>query len=181
MSLFHEVTHATRDQLSFHGVLRTEDQTYWTGISILRPEMIQAIRFNLTKSLRKALPLLQEELQYSLNKELGDPKEDWAAVTLHPPLRRVVALLTGRLLLGLPLSRDEQWLDLSVNSSKNLGMVRTAVLKWSKTMQPLVVPFLPEVRTARQVWKNAIKFMAPYTNDSKTGSEASDKVYGTIS
>jgi cytochrome P450 monooxygenase-3 len=165
MSLFHEATHAPRDKLSFHGVLRVEDQTFWTGISVLRPEMIQAIRFNLTRSLSKALPLLQQELQFSFNKELGNPNEDWKAIPLLPSLRRVVALLAGRLLLGLPLSRDERWLDLSVNSSQNLATVRTAVLKWSKALQPLAVPFLPQVRAARRTRKQAIQFMEPYIKD----------------
>lgn len=89
--------------------------------------------------------MLQEETRYGFEKELG-PCEQWTTVQLYPKLVRMVALLSGRIFVGRPLSRNEEWLESSVQYSIDCDGARRALMRYPSYMRRIVAPFLPELR-----------------------------------
>ncbi|GLA07181.1 hypothetical protein AnigIFM60653_008135 [Aspergillus niger] len=48
---------------------------------------------------------MYEEMEYALDRELGNPHE-WHPLPTFPTILRIIALVSGRINIGLPLSRD---------------------------------------------------------------------------
>ena len=85
----------------------------WTHIGQDMTELSTAVRQDLTQSLGDILPVVQDELRLAFAKEMGNP-EQWTTITVYPTILKIVALLSGRVFVGAPLSRSPAWLDASI-------------------------------------------------------------------
>ncbi|PQE08811.1 cytochrome p450 monooxygenase protein [Rutstroemia sp. NJR-2017a WRK4] len=121
----------------------------YTGIGHDSPILIKAVKTDLTRHIASTLTALQDEMRYSLDKEFG-PCEDWTSVNLYSKLLRIVALLSGRVFVGRPLSRNEEWIDISIKYTMDCSASRTGILKYPGWLRPFVAPFIPEVRKLRE-------------------------------
>lgn len=72
------------------------------------PEVLKAVKFDLTRHIASTLDALQDEIVYALDKEFGSG-EDWTSISLYEKMTRIVSLLSGRVFVGRPLSREEEW------------------------------------------------------------------------
>jgi hypothetical protein len=84
----------------------------YTGLTI-NDTLVQSVKVDLTKNAPQILDELQEEVGYSIRKHIGECA-DWTEYPLYDKLLHLVALLSGRIFVGLPLSRDETWLDVTI-------------------------------------------------------------------
>jgi hypothetical protein len=131
-----------------------------TGIGKDRPEATMAVKVDLTRHIANTLDGLQDEIRYSFNKELG-PCEDWTPVVLYGAMARVVALLSGRVFVGRPLSRNEEWINASINYTMDAVKAQHAIAKWPVYLRDIVAPFLPEIRGVKQYGARGAKLLAP--------------------
>ena len=132
----------------------------WTGVGTSQPEVVPTIRQDLTKSIASILPLIQNETHHAFDKELGRP-DDWTPIRLHATMLRMVALLSGRVFVGHPLNRSEEWLDASINYTTALAAVLRDSTMWNPLLIPFVGRFLPSVRRSREYLRKAQKWMKP--------------------
>ncbi|KAB5566722.1 hypothetical protein GE09DRAFT_1284464 [Coniochaeta sp. 2T2.1] len=139
-------------------------QGRYTRIGTQGPEVDHAFRSHVAHHLEDILSLLQSEARYALDEELGWP-EQWTSVPLHRKLRRIVALLTGRIFVGRPLSRNNEWLKACVDFTEDSERVKNASLKVNRVIRPFVVPFMPEVANAVQNLKRGEKCLEPIVAD----------------
>lgn len=100
-------------------------------------------------SIASAIDGLQNEIRYALDKELGRC-EDWAPHKAYPLLTRIIALLSGRVFVGRPLSREEEWISSTINYTRDLSNARKALLKYPKFLLSLIAPFVPEIKSLMQ-------------------------------
>ncbi len=144
----------------------------WTHVGSNRGEMLAAIRQDLTKSIAGILPLIQDEARYAFAHELdgalpppGDVDTDdrggWRPFPLYVTLLRMVALLSGRVFVGLPLNRSEAWVDASINYTPALVAVMHDSTRFHPLLIPFVAPFLPSVRRVRTYLARAQLWMRP--------------------
>lgn len=131
-----------------------------TGIGETRPELTAAIKVDLTRHLSSVTDGLQDEIKYSMTKEMGDC-EDWTPIVLYSKLARIVALLSGRVFVGLPLSRDEEWIDSTIQFTVDAVQAAEAIRKWNYLLRPLVAGFLPEIRKVKAHKKRGGQLLAP--------------------
>lgn len=80
------------------------------------PYHIDIILKNLTQRLGKVLPEVVEEICLSF-RESSNIGEEWAQMD-KDLLSRCISATTNRILVGLPLSRDQEYLDCLVKLSK---------------------------------------------------------------
>lgn len=132
----------------------------YTGLAVDSGELIQAIKVDLTRHITRNLDGLQDEIRYGFDKELG-PCEDWTPVYLYYKLARIVALMSGRVFVGLPLSREEAWLDASVNYTRDVMMAREAIAKKPAILRHIVARFLPEVKSVQSYSARGAVLLAP--------------------
>jgi hypothetical protein len=156
-----EIRYMTEDKVSFLEMVRREFLHRHTTIGDNRPEVIQAVKNELTRNISSVLDCLQDEVRYSLDKEIGDCP-DWKPIYLYRAMANVVALMSGRTFVGLPLSREQEWLDVSINFTIDAVAAARAARKWHPLMRPFVAPFLKEIRRVKEYKKRGAELLAPY-------------------
>ncbi|KAM3081633.1 hypothetical protein ACMFMG_005087 [Clarireedia jacksonii] len=145
MSSLDEVRNLPESKASFGKEIYRMFLGRYTGIGNDSPVVIKTVRTDLTRHVASTLGALQDEMRYGLDKEFG-PCEDWTSVNLYSKLLRIMALLGGRVFVGRPLSRNEEWLDSSIKYTIDCVASQRGILKYPGWLRPFVAPFIPEVR-----------------------------------
>lgn len=129
-----------------------------TGIGHIRRAPNLAIRRDLTRNISSVLGDVQDETHYALAKEMP-PRDEWTQVNAYLKVLRTVALLSGRVFIGLPFSRDEEWIMTSINFTMETAMVRKQLLSCHPILPPFLVNRLPAVQNVKKHQKTAQKIM----------------------
>jgi gliotoxin biosynthesis cytochrome P450 monooxygenase len=103
---------------------------------------------------------LQDEVVYACNREIGECPE-WTEVPVYDKVLQIVALLSGRTFVGLPLSRDKEWTNATINFTGDTIRAVRAIEKYHPLIRPLVSYLLPEVKGLRAYREFAGKKLKP--------------------
>ncbi|KAJ5409197.1 uncharacterized protein N7487_003556 [Penicillium crustosum] len=87
----------------------------YTGFGEPCNELDVSIRSDLTHHLEQNLENFQEEVAYAYDKYVGQCP-DWTVIPVYDAVLGIVCLLSSRVFVGLPLSRDEDWIRVSTHS-----------------------------------------------------------------
>lgn len=132
----------------------------YTRIGNNSPALIKAVKIDLTRHVASTLDALQDETRYALDRELGTC-EDWTKVVLYQKLLRIVALLSGRIFVGRPLSRSEDWINSSIRYTVDCVAAKERVIDYPAWIRYFVVPFLPEIRRVNEHRIKGAKLLKP--------------------
>lgn len=81
----------------------------YTAVAPNSHAMVQAVKIDLTRAMGgNVLPILQDEAGFAAQQCLS-VQGGWKDVTLYSATTRMIALMSGRVFVGLPLSRNEEW------------------------------------------------------------------------
>ncbi|KPM38711.1 hypothetical protein AK830_g7854 [Neonectria ditissima] len=139
-----EVRNLPESRVSFTQEHQRNFFAQYTGIGDHRPEMIKAIRIDLTRHIASTLPALQEEVRFGFDKEFGDCK-DWTPLPVYLKVLRVVALMNGRIFVGRPLSREEEWIQSTISYTIDCVKARNAIREHPVWKRRWVTSSLPEI------------------------------------
>ncbi|TGO37219.1 hypothetical protein BHYA_0102g00030 [Botrytis hyacinthi] len=131
-----------------------------TGIGKDSSPLIKAVKIDLNRHLASTLEPLQDETRFALDKELGTC-ENWTQFTVHRTFVKVVALLSGRVFVGRPLSQTEEWINISTQFTEYAVRARERVAKYPTWLRPFATPFLPEIRKIEQHKAVGAKLLRP--------------------
>jgi len=84
----------------------------YTSVASNSSAMIHSVKFDLTKSIGDLIPLMQDEVVYAMGNFMSGytpETQGWIRVPVYALSTRVIALVSGRAFVGLPLSRNEEW------------------------------------------------------------------------
>jgi cytochrome P450 len=150
--LVDEVKRIPEDHASFLRTNYERFQGHYTGIGAFTlDEGIAALRNDLARNLDKVLRDLQDEASYALDKEIGDC-HTWIEATLYRSVLEIVARVSARTLVGMPLCRDDAWIAATNNLSTDIIRTMYAITSFSPWVRPFVVPFLRQYR--KLIWYN---------------------------
>jgi cytochrome P450 len=145
--LFEELKDLPDEQLSArqsaHKVLNGD----YTGLGS-NPPLAGAVMKELFNNVDGTLAILQDEINYAVEEGIGSCP-DWTPVVIWDKLLRIVALSSGRVLVGRPLSRDEEWIYMVKNYTADAIKACQDVLSVPRLVRPVVVPFLKSIRNAK--------------------------------
>ncbi|KAK2007311.1 cytochrome P450 [Colletotrichum eremochloae] len=164
MNLYQEVIQAPESELSFAAEIYDIFLGKYTHVGEPRHEVVEAVRVDLTRNLSGILLPIQEEVKFAMKQMFGG-LEDWKSFNAYHLVLRMVALMSGRVFVGLPLSRDEEWINASITFATDVGKCRMAALEWNPWIRPWVLPFLPEVRHMRRALQKANEWMTPLVDE----------------
>ncbi|KFY21883.1 hypothetical protein V491_02923 [Pseudogymnoascus sp. VKM F-3775] len=157
-----------------------------TNIGEESHEIVSAIKIDLTRHLASVLDGLQDETRYAVDSEFG-PCEDWTPQPVYFKLTRIVALLSGRVFVGRPLSRDEAWLKATINYTWACVQAADACKRYSPYIRNLVGPYLKEVKDLKKHRRDGADLLQPLLNDilereasEKPGMDGFDDQQGTF-
>lgn len=95
--------------------------------------------------------------------------DDWAEVQIYDVLARIVARVSGYILIGRELYTSEEYLDLAIHYTADaFGGIR-AIKEWHPFLRPFVAPFLPEIRRCKAGVESMRRWLSPVI---KTRQEA---------
>ncbi|KAF5617219.1 gibberellin cluster-C13-oxidase [Fusarium tjaetaba] len=159
MSVFHEIHNMPNECISIIAEHEDKFQGKYTHITTIKPEIPATIRQDLTRNMPNIILEFQDELAYA--SEQWPRRSNWSSVPLYGMMLRTVALLSGRAFVGLPLCRDEGWLQASIGYTVQCVSIRDQLYAWSPVLRPIIGPLLPSVRSVRRHLRFAAEIMAP--------------------
>jgi hypothetical protein len=135
----------------------------------------ECIRVDLTRHIASKLGDLQEEARYGFDKELG-PCDDWTPVPVYQKMTRIVTLLSGRVFVGRPLSREVGWIDINISYTLFCVQARAAIEAYPAWARDIVAPYLKEVRGLWQFKRRGAMLLKPMI-DEMLAREGSEKLF----
>jgi hypothetical protein len=142
-------------------IVKQEFMYKHTSIGESRPEVILAVKNELTRNISTVLDTLQDEVKYAFDKEVG-PCTEWKPIFLFKAVTNIIALMSGRTFVGLPLSREDDWLNVTINFTVDAVAATRAVRKWNPLLRPFVAPFLEEIQRIKKHKARGAEMLAPY-------------------
>lgn len=103
------------------------------------------IRTKLTQNLARLVPQLKGELAYVVATEFPECRE-WTPVKLQPFVVRAVARMSGHAFVGPALSRNEEWMDTSINYAVHVFLAAAQLQIFPDWMRPAVQYLVPHLR-----------------------------------
>ncbi|KAH8661282.1 cytochrome P450 [Ilyonectria robusta] len=117
------------------------------------------VRTKLTQNLTRVVPRMKAELEHIIATEFPSC-EDWTPVKWQPFSLRVISRLSGHAFVGPALSRDEKWMDTSIQFAVH---VFTACIKlqffpeWARPVGQYFVSELGQIRKDIEIAKGMLK------------------------
>ncbi|KAH7048216.1 cytochrome P450 [Macrophomina phaseolina] len=112
-------------------------------------EMVAVIKHDLTRSLPDVVDGLIDEARYAIQANLGKCT-GWTPSSVFEKMARIVTMINGRAFVGLPLSRDDDWINSTIAYTSEGEIVASSLRPFPALIRPLVAPFLPAVRNLRK-------------------------------
>lgn len=132
-------------ELSFHQQVYKLLHGKYTGLGVNPHPIVASVQNELTMNINVTLAILQDEIRYAVEEGIGNLPE-WTKVNVFGKLLRIVALASGRIFVGRPLSRDEDWIDMTINYTVDSSNAIKDVGKISPWLRPFLTRFTPSIR-----------------------------------
>ncbi|CAD6564759.1 MAG: hypothetical protein ASARMPREDX12_004425 [Alectoria sarmentosa] len=131
-------------------------------------EFDSAMRHVLTRNTPTVLKSFTSEIEYAMDNNVGVCK-DWTPVTPRKAMSRMASILSGRAFVGLPLSRDEAWIEATVNYTGDVSRAWLILRFIPWPIRPVVAPFLPQVRSLLRQKATNVQKLAPLLAAKQSG------------
>lgn len=103
---------------------------------------------------------MQFETQLAVAKRM--PKcENWTTITLYPIILKIVAQVSGRVMVGEPLCRNEKWITMSNSYTHDTFEGGRAMWAVNPLVRPIYALYSPELKKVKQHYKDAGNFLRP--------------------
>ncbi|KAF2119285.1 cytochrome P450 monooxygenase [Lophiotrema nucula] len=149
--------------LSFQKQVTARFLGKYTGLGV-NDTLVHSVKVDLTKNIPRILGELEDEVGYSIGKHIGE-SQDWTPHPLYYMLTHLVALLSGRIFVGHPLSRDPTWLHATVRYTIDGFVGAEKLWMYPSILHPIMQYFIPEVRQVHSYLSNGAKMLGPIIND----------------
>ncbi|KAL2696029.1 hypothetical protein AAEP93_003329 [Penicillium crustosum] len=135
-------------------------QTRYTVSPIVEAEKFHfhIVKTHLTPNLENKIDDLRDEIKLSFGDEIGNPT-DWTAVVMSRAAHRIATRTANRLLVGAPLCRNEEYLDMSIKYTIDVFGGADKLRAWPKFLRSTVTQFVTNVKERQRV---ARKHLIPY-------------------
>ncbi|KAJ7086837.1 cytochrome P450 [Mycena belliarum] len=180
-----EIVAAPESVLSFHEGAADNLQTEHTiGAAVMHnPYHVGAVRGSLTRNLARCFPEVRDEIVHAFDDVLALEGKEWKTMTVLPQLMQIVARTSNRLFVGLPLCRDQEFLDLNVNYTVHIFTRGQLIKLIPEFLKPTLAPFLSSKNSSL---RHALKFLGALLEerlqkDQELGADYPDRPNDVIS
>ncbi|KAL4886429.1 cytochrome P450 [Aspergillus karnatakaensis] len=145
----------------------------YTYMGTKAPEFDEAMRYDLTRNTPTVLSSFVAEVQYAVEGSFGRPHE-WKAFQPRASMSRIASLMSGRAFVGLPLSRDETWVQSTVTYTQDVTRAWLVLRMIPWLIRPFVAPFLPQVRSLKNQRRMTEERLKPLLNGPQDKAEGGE-------
>ncbi|KAI0975020.1 cytochrome P450 [Xylaria arbuscula] len=155
----------------------------WTDVTVVNESRlhIRTVQGTFIADLPKYLDLAKGELDYAWGLHMPNTRV-WGEICITEAIQMLVARMSGKVLVGHPACRDEQWLKLSVNYTMDIFKTALTVRLFPAWTHPIVAQFIParyritqHLKTARHVLEPLIDKYADATRRRKVGDNVDEE------
>ncbi|KAH9897770.1 cytochrome P450 [Cubamyces lactineus] len=102
------------------------------------PYHVDVIKEKLTRSVPAILPDVIDELTLAVPQHIPAKSDEWLEIQVMPTMQQIVARASNRVFVGLPVCRDQEFLDLAVSFTIDIVKDKTLVKLAPRFLKPLV-------------------------------------------
>ncbi|KJX97743.1 cytochrome p450 like protein [Zymoseptoria brevis] len=185
---FDSIKSLSEDSLSFYDALDTRFLHHLTTIKV--PEeggdtpILKALAIDLPRHLKNHVADIAEESEYAFAAILPKCDDDWVEVYPMQVLPRILALVSGRIFMGHPLSRNPDFLNLKLGFFRNSFIAMTVLSMVPASLRSLVARILPPVKGLKTAHLEMQRIMKPIIEqrkiDQSQGKEAKSDLLGWV-
>ncbi|KAG0636839.1 cytochrome P450 [Tuber brumale] len=122
----------------------------------------EAVRIELNRNLGNMIGDLLEEAQFAMNIELPEfTTDEWVSVDIPAAVLRIVARISGRAFIGLPLCRNEDWLTLSISFTTDVFQEINKLTPVPKILRPFFAYIWNSAGSVNSHKRKAQSLLAP--------------------
>ncbi|KAJ7149211.1 cytochrome P450 [Mycena crocata] len=142
--LVHEIGSASEHVLSFHGGIEERIQVKLTmgGAIAENPYHQTTIRTSLTRNLGRCFPDIRDEIFCAFDDVLKLEGSDWKTLPVLPTIMGIVARVSNRLFVGLPLCRDDAYLQNNIQYTVGVISSSSRILLFPAFLRPCIGPYI---------------------------------------
>ncbi|KAF5365174.1 hypothetical protein D9758_005367 [Tetrapyrgos nigripes] len=145
------------------------DYTMGKGIRVL-PYHAEVVRTTLTRSIAARFPDIRDEIVHAFN-NVVPATEDWTSVHALPSIMKIVTRTTNRFLVGLPLCREPEWIDLNMNYTIKVFLSAQCIDLFPTFLHPIIARMVTPLPSAM---RRSMKYLVPMIEERL----AKEKEYG---
>ncbi|KAJ7086862.1 cytochrome P450 [Mycena belliarum] len=180
-----EIAAAPENILSFHDGAADSLQTEYTiGAAVKHnPYHVATVRGSLTRNLARCFPDVRDEIVHAFNDVLALEGKEWKSFHVLPQVMQIVARTSNRLFVGLPLCRNQEFLDLNVNYTIHIFTRGQLIKLIPEFLKPTLAPWFSSKNSSL---RHALKFLGPLleerlAKDQELGADYPDRPNDAIS
>lgn len=174
-STINEVKNFHNDIASFARYLQEIFQSQITNVGEIDDGvLISVVKNDYSRQLASIVGILQDEVAYGFNSYLG-PSTDWTKFKLYPKVAKIVTLISGRVFFGIPFSRNEEFIDASINYTTQATNVKDCFKRKPLLYRYLLTPFYKEVKSMNDFKKKYTDILRPII-DAHIDKEKNEKL-----
>ncbi|KAL4901001.1 hypothetical protein BDW74DRAFT_89620 [Aspergillus multicolor] len=129
------------------------------------------ILHDLNKNMTKIFPVMRDEVDVALSIELPI-SNDWAEIDISTQILRVICRVSGRAFVGTGLHRNEEWINISCNYTKDLFLAALKLRAVPSIVRPILALFLPDLRRVYQHNDRARALVQPILQQREQNEKA---------
>ncbi|KAE9363515.1 cytochrome P450 [Stipitochalara longipes BDJ] len=115
---------------------------------------------NLSRNMAMIFPGVKDEVEFATPLEFP-PVVDWTPIKLYPKVARLIARTSGRTFSGKSLCRNEEWLQLNCDYTRNGFQAALELRKWRPLLRSVAKYFIPQVQRLWAVNTKAMLLLRP--------------------
>ncbi|KAJ6534999.1 cytochrome P450 [Mycena capillaripes] len=164
-TLFHwEYVVNEPQRIAEEGVSDTLQTDYTMGPEITKNHYHGlAVRGSLTRNLDRCFPEVRHEIVHAFDDVLALESKEWKLLHVLPNIMQIVARTSNRLFVGLPLCREQEYLDLNIDYTATIFIRGQIIGLLPGFLKPILGPF---ISTRKSSTRHALNGMPLWHNPS---------------
>ncbi|KAF7369896.1 hypothetical protein MSAN_00619100 [Mycena sanguinolenta] len=161
-ALIQDVVTAPEDVLS--SVVANRDASALQLDFTMGPELsanmfhIDIVRTKLTRNLGRCFPDIRDEVSCAFDELIASDGTDWKVVTALPMVTKVVARTLNHIFAGLPICRNEEYLDLAMQYTIDVVLRAQLISLLPFFLRPILGPL---ISSRNQSVRKGLKHLGP--------------------
>ncbi|KAJ6460006.1 cytochrome P450 [Mycena sanguinolenta] len=141
-TLINDMCYSSEDSLSFQEAMRDQLQADWTLGPRDEPDHLVGVMTKLTRNLGQRFPDVYDEVVCAFDEALSLDAAEWKTIPVMASITDIVARISGRLFVGLPLCREPEYIEFTIKHTYHVVIARRLIGYVPKFLRPILGPLI---------------------------------------
>jgi gliotoxin biosynthesis cytochrome P450 monooxygenase len=121
----------------------------YSGMGTKTEEFDRAMRHTLTRNTAACLASFVDEIDYAIGATICEC-DNWTTFNARKLMSEIASIMSGRVFIGLPHSRDKDWVEASCQFIGDVSMSWMILRMIPWPLKALIAPILPPIRSLQR-------------------------------